>query len=109
MAVFPDTYPDPYMDPPPGVGADFDIPNHRGTAFIVVCILFFILATAFGGIRVYTKAFITRAMGWDDGKHLGVLIAESRKTDRFVVVTCILTMVGLLPPRGIKGDMLTQD
>lgn len=54
------------MDLPPGVTRDYDTPNVRGITFIVICISFFMISTTFGGIRIYTKAIITRAMGWDD-------------------------------------------
>lgn len=62
MVDFLDTYPEPLTPPPPGGVA----PNDRGTAFIVIVLLTFVIAMTFGGIRIYTKAFITRALGWDD-------------------------------------------
>lgn len=62
---------------PPGVTPDYHKPNTRGILFIVLCLLLFTISTTFGAMRVYTKAFITHAMGWDD-------------------YTCIATMVGNL-------------
>lgn len=59
-----DTYPDAFDPPPPeGVG-----PNGRGIVFIIILLFSFVISTIFGGIRIYTKAFITRALGWDDRK-----------------------------------------
>ena len=64
MVEFLDTYPDDLGPPPPdGVG-----PNVRGIVFIVILLFSFVISTTFGGIRIYTKAFITRALGWDDRK-----------------------------------------
>lgn len=64
MAEWLDTYNE--VEPPSGITPNFDKPNTRGIAFIVVCLLLFTISTIFCGMRVYTKAFITRAVGWDD-------------------------------------------
>lgn len=68
MAEFLDTY--VHIDSPSNVLPNPDAPNVRGIIFIVFCLLLFTTSTTFGGIRVYTKALITRAIGWDDCKNL---------------------------------------
>lgn len=67
MAEWLDTYVD--EEPPSGITPTFG-PNVRGIAFIVVCLLLFTISTMFAGIRLYTKALVTRAMGWDDCENL---------------------------------------
>ena len=57
-------------DPPPGYTRDYNSPNVRGTATIAIYPILFLLATVSGGVRIYTKAFITRALGWDDCKNM---------------------------------------
>lgn len=74
MTKWQDTYYEEEL--PPGATRDYDSPNLRGVAFIIVCLLCFIISTSFGGVRIYTKVSITRAMGWDDCKNLAEL-AES--------------------------------
>lgn len=94
MVDFLDTYPED-IGPPPPEGYS---PNVRGIVFIVILLLSFLIATSFGGIRIYTKAFITRALGWDDCKFHEGTMRISRMTDGHGVDTCIITMVDLLRP-----------
>ena len=77
MAEWLDTYVD--AEPPAGITPTFDKPNVRGIIFIVVCLLLFTMSTFFGGIRLYTKAFITRAIAWDDCKNVLERNVRSRK------------------------------
>lgn len=56
----------PPSPPPPGVTADVGGPNPLGVFYIVISIFLLVLATAFVAMRFYTKAVLTRAMGWDD-------------------------------------------
>ena len=55
--------PDP---PPPGVETNFDGPNTYGNFYIFCAIFGFVLSTVFTAMRLYTKGFMTRALGWDD-------------------------------------------
>ena len=68
MANFLDTYAP--VHPPPNVLPNPDAPNPRGIIFIVICLLLFTISIIFVGVRLYTKAFITRAIGWDDCENL---------------------------------------
>ena len=77
MTAWLDTYIE--WEVPPGLTANFDKPNARGIVFIVLCLFLLICSTTFGGIRVYTKAFITRAMGWDDCEILVHHCAQSEE------------------------------
>lgn len=65
--AFLDSRPDP-TPPPPGVVANFDGPNTRGTAYIIIAVIGICLATIFTLVRVYTKGILTRSLGWDDRK-----------------------------------------
>lgn len=56
----------PVVTPPPGVTPNFDAPNPNGTALIVVSIIAIVCTTTVVAARLYTKAFLTRALGWDD-------------------------------------------
>lgn len=64
MGEFLDTWIEDFGPPPPeGVP-----PNVRGIVFIVILILALVISTAFASMRIYTKTFITHALGWDDRK-----------------------------------------
>ncbi|MCJ1268724.1 hypothetical protein MMC22_008612 [Lobaria immixta] len=62
----------PVVTPPPGVTPNFDAPNPNGTALIVVSIIAIVCTTTVVAARLYTKAFLTRALGWDDLGLLGI-------------------------------------
>lgn len=70
MVDFLDEYVEEYGPPPPEGYST----NVRGIVYIVILILSLVIATSFGGIRVYTKAFITHALGWDDCKPHGEIM-----------------------------------
>lgn len=65
MTSFLDQYADA-PPPPPGYTADFHRTNHNAAIFIVVSLVGLVLAVAFVAMRIYTKAILTRSMGWDD-------------------------------------------
>lgn len=67
LESFLDTRPEP-LPPPPGIEADLNAPNTNGTAYIIVAVIGIFLATVFAVVRVYTKAILTRSLGWDDRK-----------------------------------------
>ena len=56
--------------PPPGITANFNAPNVNGTGYIVVTIFGLVFATILTLMRLYTKAFIKRRLGWEDCKFL---------------------------------------
>lgn len=62
---FLDTITEP-IPPPEGIEANFDGPNSNGTAYIVIAVIGILLATFFTAVRIYTKAILTRSLGWDD-------------------------------------------
>ena len=104
MTDFLDTY--NVSDPPPGVTANWNSPNARGIVLLVICFLLFLFSTLFGGIRIYTKAFITRALGLDDGENLAEPAAKVHKLIIIFVVTCVCTMVGHFPSYRQKRSVL---
>ena len=57
------------MPPPPGVTPNFDYSNPwlfmQSRAIIIAGLVF---ATLFLGLRLYTKTYLLRKFGWDDGK-----------------------------------------
>ena len=65
--AFLDTFPEP-IPPPEGIEANFDAPNTNGTVYIVIAVIGMLLATLFTLVRIYTKAILTRSLGWDDCK-----------------------------------------
>lgn len=67
LESFLDTRPEP-VPPPPGIEADLNAPNTNGTAYIIVAVIGISFATVFAVVRVYTKAILTRSLGWDDCK-----------------------------------------
>ena len=54
------------MPPPPGVVPDFVHPVSRAHQVIVVTVVFLTLAALMVMLRMYTRWFITRAVGYDD-------------------------------------------
>lgn len=52
--------------PPAGVTPNFDKRNINGLILIVISLVMMLLAMTFTIIRIYTKAILTRALGWDD-------------------------------------------
>lgn len=51
---------DDALQPPPGGR------QNRGTAFLVVVLVFTIVAWGFVTPRIYIRAFVKRTFGWDD-------------------------------------------
>lgn len=51
--------------------------ENRGTSFLVVTLFFTILALIFVSLRIYTRIWITRAFGWDDGMIIFSLVSFS--------------------------------
>ncbi|KAI9884601.1 MAG: hypothetical protein M1823_003621 [Watsoniomyces obsoletus] len=58
--------PGPLTPPPPGVTSNFDAPNRKGLALWVVLMILLVLSTLFVAGRIYTRAVLMRALGWDD-------------------------------------------
>lgn len=83
----------PLASPPPGVIPNFVNPESHAYQLIItvaVCLAFVVIAVS---MRLYTKQFITKSMGWDDCKSNTedmCTIADQR------AVTCILGAVKLL-------------
>lgn len=59
--------------PPPGVTANFS-ESRNGTAVIAISFVAIICTTSVVCARLYTKAFLTRALWWDDGMHVTAYI-----------------------------------
>ena len=56
----------PSVPPPPGVTSNFDDPETRAPLFRGIVILCIVLVWPIFLVRLYTKAWITRAFGLDD-------------------------------------------
>lgn len=58
------------MQPPPGVASNFINPSSVANAIIIVQAVFLTLMLGFVTLRIYTKAFLIRSLGWDDCEYL---------------------------------------
>lgn len=56
----------PAIDPPPGVIPNFVNPESRMQGLIVTAICFTVIAGICVCLRMYTRMFLTRSVGWDD-------------------------------------------
>lgn len=59
----------PLMKPPPGEVSNFINPPSIGNAIIIVQVVFLTLMLGFVALRIYTRGFLNRSLGWDDCKH----------------------------------------
>lgn len=51
--------------------------ENKGTAFLVIALLFTTLALMVVGLRIYIRIWISRAFGWDDGMIIFSLVSPS--------------------------------
>ena len=58
----------PLQPPPPGQISNFDNPESRGPAMVILCSVFIGIMWPILILRPYSKAWIIRRFGWDDGK-----------------------------------------
>ena len=58
----------PLLQPPPGQVSNFVSPPSRGPAVIILCSIFIGLMWPIFLLRIYSKLWVTRTFGWDDGK-----------------------------------------
>lgn len=58
----------PYEPPPPGEIPNFVNPTSRGPAIVTVCYTFILLMWPILLLRLYSKVWVIRRFGWDDGK-----------------------------------------
>lgn len=58
----------PLGAPPAGQLSNFENPDTRGPAVVVVCSVFIALMWPFLLLRLYSKVWVIRSFGWDDGK-----------------------------------------
>lgn len=56
----------PAYPPPPGVISNFKNPVSLAKPLVIVNVMFLSLMMIFVGIRIYTKGYIVRKLGWDD-------------------------------------------
>lgn len=57
------------MKPPAGVTPNFIDPHSMGDTIIIVNVVFLGLMLGFVALRIYTKGFLSRSVGWDDCEH----------------------------------------
>lgn len=58
----------PLQPPPPGQTSNFNNPESRGPAIITVCSVFVGIMWPILVLRLYSKVWVIRSFGWDDGK-----------------------------------------
>lgn len=58
----------PSLPPPPGVTSNFKNPESKGYESIITTTICLSLMTPVFVLRLYSKAFVTRSLGWDDCK-----------------------------------------
>ena len=56
----------PMLPPPPGVKSNFDRPATRIPSYNVIIIIPLVLASLLVFLRIYTRAWISKSLGWDD-------------------------------------------
>ena len=56
----------PMLPPPPGVKSNFERPVTRIPSYNAIIIIPLILASLFVVLRIYTRAWISKSLGWDD-------------------------------------------
>ena len=64
----------PVQPPPPGQLSNFKDPESRGPAVATVCYLFISVMWPICFLRLYSKVWILRKPGWDDGKPNPLLV-----------------------------------
>ena len=58
----------PLSPPPPGQTSNFENPESRGPAIVVLCCVFMGIMWPIFILRLYSKVWVIRRFGWDDGK-----------------------------------------
>ncbi len=56
----------PVLAPPPGVKSNFVDPYSRGPMLVQLNAILLTLVMLFFMMRMWTRVFITRSLGWDD-------------------------------------------
>lgn len=56
------------LSPPPGVTPNFQNPESNARTCVIASIVCVIIAALFVLARLWSKLFIVRSPGWDDGK-----------------------------------------
>ena len=56
----------PALAPPPGSVSNFNDPKTLSTSLIAVLVVFMVLMPAVVGMRLYSRALLSHAVGWDD-------------------------------------------
>lgn len=59
----------PSMPPPPGVTSNFVNPENNSSILIIVCTICLVFLLLFVSLRMYTRLWISRSFGLDDGTH----------------------------------------
>jgi hypothetical protein len=63
----------PLQPPPVGQTSDFINPETRGPAVIILCSVFVGIMWPLFMLRLYSKVWVIRKFGWDDGKSEALL------------------------------------
>ena len=57
----------PLQPPPPGQISNFENPESRGPAIVILCSVFIGIMWPIFILRLYSKVWVIRRFGWDDG------------------------------------------
>ena len=57
----------PFLPSPPGQMSNFENPSTQALVIILVCSLCLALMWPLFLLTMYSKAWVTRALGWEDG------------------------------------------
>jgi hypothetical protein len=90
----------PFEMPPTGQSSNFINPENRGPAVVVVCYISIALMWPIYLLRLYSKAFVVRRIGWDDREALILLPRKLLNCDNSFCHTCC----GMLPLIQIEGN-----
>ena len=58
----------PLQPPPPGQISNFENPESRGPAIVILCSVFIGIMWPILILRLYSKVWLIRRFGWDDGE-----------------------------------------
>ena len=70
----------PVAAPPPGAISNFSDPKTQSTNLIVLNTVFLSLMSMVVGIRLYSRAFLLHALGWDDCRCRALMLSKIELT-----------------------------
>ena len=93
MASTPDLRHVPWLPPPPGRLSNFQYPESRASAFIIVLSIFLAVVIVFVVLRLYVRLRVLRSPWWDDGE-----MSKLIRIEPFVdcsIAACLVALVSI--------------